>query len=125
LSLGDEKRAGIQQAQKESGMTHTPGPWVFENFDEAMSSRPKSDVATVAHVGVYRVGIRTGVPGGNYRDGRIASEEHDARLIAAAPAMLEALKKAVERLEFEARHDDDWVIADMRAVIALAEGKAK
>lgn len=68
---------------------HTPGPWIAEarSSHEEMS---QSTLATVAWVGDYRVrvGIETGVKGGNYRDGLRGDEMADAHLIAAAPELL-------------------------------------
>ena len=66
---------------------HTPGPWIAEvcSSHEEMS---QSTLATVAWVGGcrVRVGIESGVLGGNYCD--VGDEMADATLIAAAPELL-------------------------------------
>lgn len=98
-------------------MKHTPGPWMFEFYEP----EKKTEVCTVAHVGDYRVGFETpGYPGGNYRDSEYGHEEADARLIAAAPTLLEALKGLVEAFPGPV---DDWRYADARAALASAEGE--
>ena len=43
----------------------------------------KDDIATVAHVGDWRIGIHTGVAGGNYRDCERGNDEAQARAIVA------------------------------------------
>ena len=69
---------------------HTPGPWVCER-DRDPPNRPQ--IATVAWVADWCVGIPTpGYPGGNYRDAEYGTNEADARLIAAAPDLLKALR---------------------------------
>ena len=99
---------------------HTPGPWIAEacsSHKEMSQSTP----ATVAWVGDYRVrvGIETGVKGGNYRDGLHGDEMADAHLIAAAPEMYEALR---DLIAVKPNSDaPEWVAA--RAAIAKAEGR--
>lgn len=64
----------------------TPGPWV------AKEHHPENEIATVANVGCFQVGIEApGFPGGNYRDNDLSAETEDARLIAAAPDLYAAL----------------------------------
>ena len=69
-------------------MGHTPGEWKYELYDPSA----KTGLVTVAHVGDYRVGVETGTPSGNYRDAEFGHDKDDARLIAAAPALLEAIQ---------------------------------
>lgn len=58
----------------------------------AEDARPRPEIATVAWVGDFVVGIPTpGFEGGNYRDADYGTDEADARLIAAAPDLLAAL----------------------------------
>jgi hypothetical protein len=74
----------------------TEGPWVAYDDNETLP-RGSAEVATVASVGGWIVGVPTpGFPGGNYRDIESGTEEADARLIAAAPELYEALKTLLE-----------------------------
>jgi hypothetical protein len=108
-------------------MTHTPGPWVAEcPMDD------KSDLATIAHCGEWRIGFHTGVPGGNYRDGLHGSDEADARLIAASAELLEACEAMIEwddrehdfAVDFSARMALCKRAFDLaRAAIAKARGE--
>jgi hypothetical protein len=72
---------------------HTPGPWVYELDDGACGNRPY--VTTVARCCDFVIGLRSDIPGGNYRDGDPSGDpEADARLIAAAPSMYSLLQSA-------------------------------
>ena len=105
-----------------SNAKHTPGPWVFaRDFDEAGQ---RAKVTTVAVCAEFVIGLPSDFPGGNYRDGDPSGEsEADARLIAAAPELLEALTDVSN----QARHSDyDWPVELSRAVsaaIAKATGE--
>lgn len=95
---------------------HTPGPWKHGKTLGVINGADGSLVATTG----YRV---TAVP-----DGQECEDDANARLIAAAPEMLEALKAFIERgtklAGFPASYDP-WVgeIVAARAIIARAEGK--
>jgi len=88
---------------------HTPGPWAIETDRDA------------GHSNHQRHHIFAIVGGGN----RLAvccykqNEEANARLIAAAPDLLEALKEALEIGDLEG-----WCIR-ARAAIAKAEGRSE
>ena len=91
-----------------SGVKHTPGPWTarrvhtggFDIFDER-----GRDVVTV-----YGGGVET------------ESREANARLIAAAPDLLEALSRAVHSYDgVPPRHHPAW-FDEARAAIARARG---
>lgn len=56
-------------------------------------------------------------------DEYLAEREANARLIAAAPAMYEALHRAVNEMEFWSKGHSDAEIAIARAALAQAEGK--
>jgi hypothetical protein len=74
-------------------MSHTPGPWTYANVAGKDGQRPK--ITTVAYCGDFVIGLASEYPGGYYRDGDPSGdEESDARLIAAAPDLLEALDEA-------------------------------
>lgn len=71
---------------------HTPGPWVCLH-----QPGRQVEIATVSWVGDWCVGVMTpGFPGGNYRDLDWGSPAADARLIAAAPDLLAALRLMLE-----------------------------
>jgi hypothetical protein len=74
---------------------HTPGPWAYAlEYGPNITEPPR--ITTVAHCANYVIGLPSDYPGGNYRDGDPSGdEEADARLIAAAPDLLEALRGAV------------------------------
>ena len=99
---------------------HTPGNWEYELWDTS----GKSDMVTVAHVGDYRVGVLTGIPGGNYRDTEYGTDEADARLITAAPAMLEALEW-ISNLADKKHEEDEKLRSDgartLRRIIERAD----
>ncbi len=81
-------------------MTHTPGPWKFENG--SLFLKPNVSVS-----------LPWMLP-------------DDARLIAAAPALLEALEDALEAIEDFIPPDGDTDIQKkIRAAIALAKGDEK
>ena len=70
----------------------TPGPWVYA-LDTGPIGTELPCITTVARCAQFVIGLASDVPGGNYRDGDPSGdEEADARLIAAAPLMLEALQ---------------------------------
>lgn len=73
-------------------MAHTPGPWAYElEYGPNITESPR--ITTVARCANYVIGLPSEYPGGNYRDGDpCGDEESDARLIAAAPDLLEALQ---------------------------------
>lgn len=72
-----------------SERTWTKEPWVAVRDDIGV------EVATVAHVGDYRVGVATpGYPGGNYRDTDYGTDAEDARRIVACVNALAGLPTA-------------------------------
>lgn len=105
--------------------THTPGPWValYQPVRDA-------EIATVSWVGEWCVGVMTpGFPGGNYRDTEWGDTAADARLIAAAPDLLEALELArngllwfVDMQPQNRSGADDEGMAQIDAAIAKATG---
>lgn len=79
----------------------TKGVWLQQKTDW------ESGFVTVAHVGEFRVGVETGIKGGNYRDHDFGGDVDDAALIAALhnafPALLEAARKAPRWIPVEER----------------------
>ncbi len=95
----------------------TQGPWKYMRASRQNSGR----IATVGRVGEYVVGPDHGSPEkADYSDH--GSDEDDARLIAAAPELLEACRKAEEWLGGWASADPYIVV--IRAAIAKATGSA-
>ena len=81
---------------------HTKGPWVIGNrYTDQGVYTPDGELVANTH-GSQR----------NFnRDEQIAIQDANARLIAAAPELLEALEKTLERLEelrIESGRDVDW-----------------
>jgi len=87
---------------------HTPGPWSYDSLD--------------------RVVIRAGIEDIAHMD-RSASDD-DARLIAAAPELLEALEKLLKTVENNWLADEEWdpeewqCYDEFREVIAKARGES-
>lgn len=99
---------------------HTPGPWTVSD-----------ELTTDKH---FVIDLGPNVSGciliERHREGFDASDEANARLIAAAPGMLDGLKQAVKQIA------DDWaststpldghraLIDKLDAIIAKAEGRS-
>lgn len=96
-------------APSTSGTSHTPGPWA-----QTYSKNPQI-VGTVSGKDIASTSARN-VP--------LAQSEANARLIAAAPEMLEALQTLVESLTWEEKRSGTTYsgLEDARAAIAKATG---
>lgn len=95
--------------------THTPGPWTLERNRATSLSVYGSDKVFVGEV--Y-----------NEIDEPLQTEEANARLIAAAPELLEALKLAQSWMITEPNNDEDdtehtRVVELVHETIAKAEGR--
>jgi hypothetical protein len=105
----------------ETARTHTPGPWAVEQIEER-AGRPDRWVVVSKHYSDEEPGIC-----GDHSK-HWALTEDDARLIAAAPDLLEAClgaRSLVEELEAGGQPDVrryGWGDT-LRAAIAKAEGK--
>jgi hypothetical protein len=103
---------------------HTPGPWTPDVQCGDVRS-PVGDVAVAVYAGMRSIGI-TGKESTLAKITR-GEAEANARLIAAAPMLLEALAEAEE---FVDRHSEAWytsgqaLLVQIRAAIALATGAA-
>lgn len=98
---------------------HTPGPWAYAlEYGPNITEPPR--ITTVGRCANYVIGLPSDYPGGNYRDGDPSGdEEADARLMAAAPELLAALKHL--------RHNAKMSGADMGLALDVADaaiGKA-
>jgi hypothetical protein len=89
---------------------HTPGPWSFEELNGILEIIDETGLGTIAQLLTIESGI---------------SEEDiaNARLIATAPEMLDALEWAVETADSE-QYEASWY-ASARAAIAKAKGEIK
>ena len=110
---------------------HTPGPWVVRNMSDAMAE--KFTVERLSDNGLRSVICRINDMEVCPEHGGTGSDAN-AALIAAAPAMYEALKHLVkvEELRLQATTENDYVdlvIADKhlqelaKAALAKAEGQ--
>ena len=106
--------------------THTPGPWVWIEGTDAINRRWNNLDWTVASVGNHRLGW--------HEDKNSEAQEAgaNARLIAAAPELLEMLQRALIYSDGILRanaHADGEVVdfetfSEWRALIAKATGTA-
>lgn len=92
-------------------MSHTPGPWTVteDSFVRQVEGTPRLYVASMVNI--------------PYRCGGQEEEVANARLIAAAPELLEALWSAENALE--EGYEPTVVLRAVRAAIAKATGGAK
>ena len=93
---------------------HTPGPWVVRHDDMVCSKEGR----IIADCESTSYNMRPAPP--------IAEDKANAALIAAAPAMYEALKSALnnlDRLADERSHYRTMWLDHARAVLAQAEGR--
>jgi hypothetical protein len=106
-------------------MKHTPGPWAYElEYGPNITEPPR--ITTVARCANFVIGLPSDYPGGNYRDGDPSGdEEADARLIAAAPDLLEALEDCLRVVEFLASDSCPTTIQNATAALAKATGEQK
>ena len=89
--------------------THTPGPWKVE-------TRTRSgEFVRTTHI--------TGPDGAHLANVGPCNIEANARLIASAPDLLAALKRALSLVE-ELPHPNNYMAATIRETIAIAEGRA-
>lgn len=93
-------------------MKHTPGPW-------EVGSTIESDTQAIIHDGDSVLAILTTIP----------PNPANARIIAAAPDLLEALRKMADMVEAEVL-GPEWawaheIIAEARAAIAKATGEGE
>jgi hypothetical protein len=96
-------------------MTHTPGPWLRESEINSEGS----DWILVTKDYAEIVDLRLD-------DGLVVSEqeqEANARLISAAPELLNALRGVAERWDKDDEADDPVLGAVIRSAIAKAEGR--
>lgn len=93
---------------------HTPGPWIVDDGT-------KWGFCTVAHVDSKRIVF-------NEARGTVAlgDPEADARLIAAAPDLYDALNALVTSLDCIGRTKEDWdrVLNKALSALAKAEGRS-
>ncbi len=110
---------------------HTPGPWTIEWYECVMDNsdveHAKNNGNLSAKVGdvLWRQPSSIGPCGASHSHwggDLLTVEEADARLIAAAPDLLEALKDAL--LHVGNRGDvgvDEWIACERKALAAIAK----
>ena len=94
---------------------HTPGPWAT---DEADHDEPYQDIKIKA--GKHRTVCTVWIDDAPVRDFN-AEQDANARLIAAAPELLEALKELMVAADRVSAEPVTW-LGKARAAIAKAEG---
>lgn len=95
---------------------HTPGPWAITRYS---TSDGQLRIVTDDNQALPLASV-------NYGDGiTMKTTAANARLIAAAPDLLEALKKVLAFAEapVSMSADHDGILAEVRAAIAKATGK--
>lgn len=94
-------------------MKHTLGPWAVQG-NEGFVGTDEGDPQTICYMSDHR----------NRRQRSREESQANARLIAAAPQLLEACKEGLEIVELE-NYQGFWndEIACMKAAIAAAEGE--
>ena len=103
-------------------MSHTKGPWVVERSGSSGKlCKSKRERAFMLMV----VAEQGGMPGLIVNQPPIVTpaDEANARLIAAAPDLLEALKEIAAIDSLDAALDPSYALHIARAAIAKAEGK--
>lgn len=111
VTEGQAKQPGPSESRSKEVAMHTPGPWRTASYDNGLTWKVETVEGRLA-VASYIAGLRD-------------VDEANARLIAAAPDLLEAAKGAVEVLEQVA---EDYLRVDadifaLREAIAKAEAK--
>ena len=92
-------------------MKHTPGPWEHNDTDMLqVQGRVMGYSVPISLIQKRSVGPM--------------QAKANARLIAAAPELLEALKQLVNRFEQSGAYDHDHTIELAQSVIAKAEGQS-
>ena len=101
--------------------THTPGPWTVEHCRNEDGS-PFLSISGQGPLGAWLADIQPGSINGKPLD-VTQMHEANARLIAAAPDLLAALKEMTELKHFTAtRSEKESADAKARAAIAKAKG---
>jgi len=106
----------MENETMETAQEHTPGPWTVENNEETYDTW--NIVATETDNG----DVVAEVPktGDEDYDSKVSCA--NARLIAAAPDLLTACRRAVKHIDAAPEHNDadDEMLVVLRAAIALA-----
>ena len=99
----------------ETKTTHTPGPWTFTKAHE------NEDDTDPAYAPFYVEADPFYIAGVAGRD--LAEAEDNARLIAAAPELLNALKRLEQAITHPDKAEQFAAVEAARAAILRAEGK--
>lgn len=93
---------------------HTPGPWEYRGNRLGIVKRKGQGIVAITYGDVDE--------NGDEKPDNDAAMHANARLIAASPLMLEALKSTLPRLRGELSHDHPELL-QVEAAIAQAEGE--
>ena len=97
---------------------HTPGPWEVFDLDHAIVVRTESTNRTKFGASRYAA-----IGGFERSDPKQHAEAiANARLIAAAPDLLESLKDCLRRIADDEEYGDDHAVTKARAAITKAIG---
>jgi hypothetical protein len=104
---------------------HTPGPWVIKPATGPEKEHLYFDVKPVLAVDdPYRGSVCTVHDAENIEGITVAESEANARLIAAAPELLDVLRDCLHFMEMAELDDDEPHVVAARAAIAKATGSA-
>jgi len=99
---------------------HTPGKWIYEPSDMTIRTM---DFSSNAGMGDYKGVIIAELDSPEWRKIRpdsIPEKEANARVIAAAPEMLEVLKQVEKRFDWDPKHA--LLMDNIKALLARIEG---
>ena len=99
---------------------HTPGQWHIRYPERGIGKENCEKLTIGAETGIHVATIHTGT---NHLGNPSKKAQANARLIAAAPEMLESLKFCVEALEVESGELCQAHLQNARKAIAKAEGQ--
>jgi hypothetical protein len=111
--------------ESDARSTHTQGPWIIQQLgDEMYIGTPKQTVPD----DVYS--IVASVEGGsdNYNDAYNARQRANARLIAAAPELLEALREVMVWIKAWSPsfvEDAEWGETEQKVMAAIAKAEGR
>ena len=114
-----EKRMSAFKKKEEKTMKHTPRSWQVSGSGDFVKSQDHSAICRMAYNGVWKWAAGIGT----------LEDRANARLIAAAPDLLDALKNVLDELhkhhKMNVKKDYSLMVADSvaRKAIAKAEGR--
>lgn len=116
MSDSTEKKANT--AAQKLGAAHTPGPWRLSNINDGGHLGAEVEIDSDHHIGLATVVWRM------ENEGRSTRLEANARLIAAAPELLEALEEIIETQNL-LDSDAAEVLAEYEGVSCMREAVSR